>query len=72
MTNRQIQEIAGRGRTVVLAPDFETVSGLNARGRSHKPRIAYRRFHGNGDIPDPLVRAVEKVLRAARTRRPHV
>ncbi len=72
MTNRQIQEIAGRGRTVVLAPDFEAVSGLNARGRSRKPRTAYRRFHGNGDIPEPLVRAVEKVLRAARTRRPHV
>ena len=63
--NRQIREVAGRSRTVVLAPDFEAVSGLNGRGRA-KPRNAYRRFHRNGDVPEPLRRAVEKVLRAAR------
>lgn len=66
IVNRQIRDVAGRGRTVVLAPDFEAVSGLNARGRGRKPRTAYRRFTGNGDIPEPLVRAVQKVLRAAR------
>ncbi|HEX7581565.1 MAG TPA: TOPRIM nucleotidyl transferase/hydrolase domain-containing protein [Gaiellaceae bacterium] len=64
--NRQIQEVAGRRRTVVLAPDFEAVSGVNA-GRSRKPRNAYRRYFANGDVPEPLKMAVEKVLRAART-----
>ena len=64
--NRQIQEVAGRRRTVVLAPDFEAVSGVNA-GRSRKPRNAYRRYFANGDVPEPLKVAVEKVLRAART-----
>ena len=64
--NRQIQEVAGRRRTVVLVPDFEAVSGVNA-GRSRKPRNAYRRYFANGDVPEPLKVAVEKVLRAART-----
>src|SRR5438270_1838461 len=64
--NRQIQEVAGRSRTIVLVPDFEAVSGLNGRARARKPRAAYRHFHGNGDVPEPLRRAVEKVLRAAR------
>jgi predicted ATP-dependent endonuclease of OLD family len=64
--NRQIQEVAGRRRTVVLAPDFEVVSGVNA-GRSRKPRNAYRRYFANGDVPEPLKLAVEKVLRAARS-----
>ena len=64
--NRQIQAVAGRRRTIVLAPDFEAVSGLDAR-RGRKPQTAYRRFRGNGEIPEPLVRAVEQVLRAART-----
>jgi predicted ATPase len=64
--NTLIQEVAGRRRTVVLAPDFEAVAGLDARGRSRKPRKAYRRFHGNGDVPPALRQAVEKVLRAAR------
>jgi hypothetical protein len=65
--NRQIQEVAGRRRTVVLAPDFEAVSGVNHRGRGRKPRNAYRRYFGNGDVPEPLRVAAEKVLRAART-----
>jgi predicted ATP-dependent endonuclease of OLD family len=65
--NRQIQEVAGRRRTVVLAPDFEAVSGVNARGRGRKPRNAYRRYFASGDVPEPLKVAVEKVLRAART-----
>jgi len=67
VVNRQIQEVAGRRRTVVLVPDFEAVSGVNARGRSRKPRRAYRRYTGNGDVPEALKQAVEKVVRAART-----
>ncbi|HEY4412600.1 MAG TPA: TOPRIM nucleotidyl transferase/hydrolase domain-containing protein, partial [Gaiellaceae bacterium] len=67
VVNRQIQDVAGRRRTVVLAPDFEAVSGVNARGRSRKPRRAYRRYTGNGDVPDALKQAVERVLRAARS-----
>jgi predicted ATPase len=68
IVNRQIQDVAGRRRTVVLVPDFEAVSGVNARGRSRKPHRAYRRYTGNnGDVPEPLKQAVDKVLRAART-----
>jgi energy-coupling factor transporter ATP-binding protein EcfA2 len=63
--NRQILAIAGRRRTVVLAPDFEAVSGVSARGRGRKPRNAYRRYSGNGDVPPELRMAVEKVLKAA-------
>ena len=63
--NRQIREVAGRARTVVLVPDFEAVSGVNARGRGRKPRKAWTRYSGNGDVPAPLQRAVEKVRRAA-------
>ena len=65
--NQQIQEVAGRRRTVVLAPDFEAVSGVTARGRGRKPRKAYRRYFTNGDVPAALRTAVEKVLRAARS-----
>jgi CRISPR-associated exonuclease Cas4 len=63
--NRQIREVAGRGRTVVLVPDFEAVSGVNARGRGRKPRKAWTRYRGNGEVPAPLLRAVEKVRKAA-------
>ena len=67
VVNRQIQEVAGKRRTVVLTPDFEAVAGLKA-GRGRKPRKAVRRFSNqNGDMPQPLRTAVEKVLRAART-----
>ena len=66
MVNKQIQEVAGRRRTIVLTPDFEAVSGMAAGGRGRKPRRAYRRFHGNGDVPPALAEAVENVLRAAR------
>jgi predicted ATP-dependent endonuclease of OLD family len=67
VVNRQILDVAGRKRTVVLVPDFEAISGVNARGRSRKPRRAYRRYTGNGDVPDALKLAVEKVVRAARS-----
>jgi len=67
VVNRQIQEVAGKRRTVVLTPDFEAVAGLKA-GRGRKPRKAVRRFSNqNGDMPQPLRTAVEKVMRAART-----
>jgi predicted ATP-dependent endonuclease of OLD family len=65
IVNQQILEVAGRRRTVVLTPDFEAVSGVS--GRTRKPRTAYRRYTGNGDVPAPLRSAIEKVLRAARS-----
>lgn len=64
--NRQIQEVAGRRRTVVLTPDFEAVSGMDGHARGRKPRKAYRRYSGSADVPDPLRKAIEKVLQAAR------
>jgi predicted ATP-dependent endonuclease of OLD family len=65
--NRQIQQAAGRKRTVVLTPDFEAVSGMNGGGHSRKPRNAYRRYRGTDDVPEPLKKAIEKVLKAARS-----
>jgi predicted ATP-dependent endonuclease of OLD family len=65
--NQQILEVAGRRRTVVLTPDFEAVSGVSARGRGRKPRKAYRRYTGNGEVPQQLRMAVEKVVKAARS-----
>ena len=67
IVNQQIRDVAGKRRTVVLAPDFEAVSGVSARGRGGKPRKAYRRYRGNGEVPQPLRTAVEKVLKAARS-----
>jgi len=66
VVNRQIREVAGSRRTVVLTPDFETVSGLKAGNRGRKPHKAWQRYRGNGDVPEPLQVAVEKVLRVAR------
>jgi hypothetical protein len=65
--NRQSVEVGGMRRTVVLAPDFEAFSGVRARGRGRKPRKAIRRYTGNGEVPQPLRTAVEKVLKAARS-----
>jgi predicted ATPase len=67
VVNQQIQDVAGRRRTVVLVPDFEAVSGVSSRGRGRKPRKAYRHYTGNGGVPQPLRLAVEKVLKAARS-----
>jgi ABC-type polar amino acid transport system ATPase subunit len=67
VVNQQIIEVAGKKRTIVLAPDFEAVSGVSARGRARKPRKAYRRYNMNGEVPPALRTAVEKVLKAART-----
>jgi CRISPR-associated exonuclease Cas4 len=66
VVNRLIREVAGSRRTVVLTPDFETVSGLRASTRGRKPQKAWQRFRGNGEVPQPLRVAVEKVLKIAR------
>jgi hypothetical protein len=50
----------------VLTPDFEVVSGVRPGGRTRKPRKAYVRYSGNGEVPQPLRTAVEKALKAAR------
>jgi predicted ATP-dependent endonuclease of OLD family len=67
VVNQQILEVAGRRRAIQLAPDFEAVSGVSARGRARKPRKAYKRYTGNGEVPEPLRQAVERVLKAARS-----
>jgi hypothetical protein len=66
VVNRQIREVAGSRRTVVLTPDFESVSGLRASNRGRKPHKAWQRFRGNGEVPEPLRVAVEKVLKIAQ------
>jgi predicted ATPase len=66
VVNRQIREVAGSRRTVVLTPDFETVSGVKPSTRGRKPQKAWQRFRGNGELPEPLKVVVEKVVRAAR------
>lgn len=65
--NAQIAKLAGPGRTVVLAPDFEAVAGL--RGHSHKPAHAWELFSSiePDQVPAPLRQAVEKILWLART-----
>ncbi len=65
--NQQIQDVAGRRRTVVLVPDFEAVSGVTSRGKGRKPRRAYRHYTRNDDVPQQLRLAAERVLKAART-----
>jgi predicted ATP-dependent endonuclease of OLD family len=65
VVNRQIREVAGSRRTVVLTPDFEAVSGVKT-SRS-KPRKLWSRYRGTGEVPEPLKLAVEKVVRAARS-----
>ena len=64
IVNRQIRDVAGARRTVVLVPDFEAVSGVN--GRSRKTRKAYRRYRGTSDVPDQLRLAVEKIVKLSR------
>jgi len=66
IVNRQIREVAGSRRTVVLTPDFETVSGLRASNRGRKPQKAWQRYRGNGEVPEALRVAVQKVLRIAQ------
>jgi hypothetical protein len=67
VVNRQIREVAGSRRTVVLTPDFESVSGLRASNRGRKPEKAWQRYRGNGEVPEPLRVAVEKLLKVAQS-----
>jgi predicted ATPase len=62
--NAAIAAIAGRARTVIVVPDFEGVLGLTKRNR--KPERAWRRLSERGKPPVPFVRAVERVVAAAR------
>ena len=64
--NGEIAQLAGTENTVLLAPDFEAVVGL--QGHRHKPARAWQLFSGieRGEIPDVLIRAVDKVLALAR------
>jgi AAA ATPase domain len=64
--NAEIARLAGPRRTVVLSPDFEAVAGL--RGHRHKPARAWERFSDieRGDVPPPLLQAVESVVSLAR------
>jgi predicted ATP-dependent endonuclease of OLD family len=69
ITNRAIAEVAGKGRVVQLAPDFESVIGLKTSNRrSRKPERAYRRFNASRPVPEELADAVERVVTAARGR----
>jgi hypothetical protein len=64
--NDAILDLAGRERSVVLAPDFEHVAKLH--GRRHKPERAWRSFAGmsRAELPQQLQHAVEKVVALAR------
>ncbi|MGH3001103.1 MAG: ATP-dependent nuclease [Gaiellaceae bacterium] len=65
VANQTILQVAGRGRTVMLVPDFEGVSGIPSKRA--KPDAARRRFHeGNGEVPAPLRQAVKRVIKAGR------
>lgn len=64
--NGEIAALAGPGRTIVLAPDFEGVASL--RGHHHKPARAFELFSRMApeDVPRPLAEAVAKVIALAR------
>jgi hypothetical protein len=64
--NTMIAQIAGPGRIVVLAPDFEAAAGLSSH--RHKPEQAWRRLRSlpQSQIPPPLIEAVRRVLALAR------
>jgi predicted ATP-dependent endonuclease of OLD family len=64
--NKQIQDVAGKRRTIVLVPDFEAVSGVTSRGKARKPRRAYRHYTSIDQVPQQLRLAAERVLKAAR------
>ncbi|HZD86795.1 MAG TPA: TOPRIM nucleotidyl transferase/hydrolase domain-containing protein [Gaiellaceae bacterium] len=66
VVNRQIREVAGSRRTVVLTPDFEAVSGVKTSNRGRKPQKAWRRYRGNGDVPEALKGIVDKVVKTAQ------
>jgi hypothetical protein len=51
----------------VLTPDFESISGMRASNRGRKPHKAWQRYRGNGEVPEPLRVAVQKILKIADT-----
>ncbi len=63
--NGEIASLAGSGRTIVLAPDFEGVANL--RGHHHKPTRAWELFSRMTaqEVPAPLAEAVRRVLAIA-------
>jgi hypothetical protein len=64
--NALIAQIAGPGRFVMLAPDFEAAAGLASH--RHKPEQAWRALQSLPPerIPAPLVDAVQRALALAR------
>jgi hypothetical protein len=64
--NTLIARLAGPGRIVMLAPDFEAAAGLTGH-RHHKPERAWRRLRSltPEQIPPPLLEAVRGVLALA-------
>ena len=65
IANESIIRVAGKGRSIMLTPDFEGVTGVSVR--RGKPAATLKRFRsGIGDPPGPLRQAVERVVAAAR------
>jgi putative ATP-dependent endonuclease of the OLD family len=65
IANDTIVRVAGKRRSIALVPDFEGVTGLKVR--RGKPAAALKRFRsGDGDVPEPLREAVERVVAVAR------
>lgn len=64
LLNRAIEEAAGRGNVVQMAPDFEAVSGLPSHVR-HKPSRAWQRYAAMADaseLPHPIAEAIERLM----------
>jgi hypothetical protein len=64
LLNDAIEEAAGRGNVVQMAPDFESVSGLPSHVR-HKPSRAWQRFAGMADaaeLPPPIADAIARLM----------
>ena len=65
LLNSRIEAAATPERTVVMAPDFESVAGL--RGRRHKPERAWQRFtEAREPVPEVLARAARLAISLAR------
>ena len=64
--NRQIRDVAGLERTIVVEPDFEGLAHLPAGAR--KPEQAWRCFAAlpPAEIPEPLARAARLAVELAR------
>jgi len=64
--NRQIRDVAGLERTIVVEPDFEALAHLPAGAR--KPEQAWRCFAAlpPAEIPEPFARAARLAVELAR------